>query len=246
MMDKRDTQRPLSSSIFSDGHSLLHEFSQSIVAELLRDSKPILLAKGEVLFTRGDRGDSCFLVRRGVIKVGIASSRGEQMVLTLHGRGAIVGELAMLDGLPRAVTAQALSDCQLAAISQASFMACMKKYPDMNASLIAILAGRLRRACEEAAWAGLLPARARVAQALLRVAAVLGEEAGPGRVAIDRSVTHADIAAMAGVSREEASRALSAWKKTGAVDAAGRDSRSAFIVDVRALRAQVSDVTPGD
>jgi CRP/FNR family transcriptional regulator len=230
----------LSLSVFPHGHSLLHEFPQNIVTELLRDARPMSLAKGEVLFTRHDPGDSCYMVRRGVIKASIASSSGEHRILTLYGRGAIVGELAMIDGLPRMVTAQAISDCQLAAITRTAFMACMIKHPEMSEALISILAGRLRRAGEEAAWAGLLPAKARVARALLRIAGVLGQPAGPGRMSIDRTVTHADIAAMAGVSREVASRAIGAWKKVGAVSG---DPHSSFVIDVRALQTEANDET---
>src|SRR5690242_17346628 len=239
-MAAADGSDPFSLSAFPHGHSLLHEFPQHIVTELLRDARPMVLSKGDVLFTRGDADDSCYLVRRGVIKVSIASSSGEQRILTLHGRGAIVGELAMIDGLPRAVTAQAISDCQLAAITRAAFMACMAKHPEMGQALITILVGRLRRAGEEAAWAGLLPAKARVARALLRVASVLGQPAGPGRMSIDRSVTHADIAAMAGVSREVASRAIGSWKRSGAMSG---DPHSSFIVDVRALQGEANDGT---
>src|SRR5215211_7351632 len=93
----------LSSSVFPHAHNLLLEFPQRIVVELVREARPVTLARAEVLFTRGDPGDSCYLVQRGVIRVSIASSGGEQRILTLHGRGAIVGELAMIDGLPRAV-----------------------------------------------------------------------------------------------------------------------------------------------
>ncbi|MBL6617454.1 MAG: Crp/Fnr family transcriptional regulator [Reyranella sp.] len=239
-MAASDASDPYSLSLFPPGHSLLHEFPQHIVTELLRDARPVVLAKGDVLFTRGDLGESCYLVRRGVIKVSIASSSGEQRIMTLHGRGAIVGELAMIDGLPRLVTAQAISDCQLAAITRAAFMACMAKHPEMSEALIKILVGRLRRSGEEAAWAGLLPAKARVARALLRVASVLGQPAGPGHISIDRGVTHADIAALAGVSREVASRAIGAWKRTGAMSG---DPHAAFVVDVRALQAEADDGT---
>ncbi len=239
-MASPDGSDPLSLSVFPHGHSLLHEFPQHIVTELLRDARAMALGKGEILFTRGDPGDSCYLVRRGVIKASIASSSGEQRILTLYGRGAIIGELAMIDGLPRMVTAQAISDCQLAAITRTAFMACMAKHPEMSEALIAILVGRLRRAGEEAAWAGLLPAKARVARALLRVAGVLGQPVGPGRMSIDRSVTHADIAAMANVSREVASRAIGAWKKSGAMSG---DPHSAFVIDVSVLQGEADDGT---
>ena len=51
-------------------------------------------------------------------------------------------------------------------------------------------------------------------------------------------MTRADIAAMAGVSREEASRALSAWKRAGTL---AEKPGGALEVDVAALQAEVSD-----
>ena len=231
---------PVSPSSFPYAYGLLHEFPPAVAADLLRGAKPVILRKGDVLFRRGDPGGACFIVRHGLIKSSIASACGEESIVALHGAGAIMGEISMIDGLPRVVTAQAISECRLDAIGGDAFRACMREHPEMNTALVAILAGRLRRAGEETAWAHLLPARARVARAMLHIARVAGSDAGPGRRTIAVPMTRADIAAMAGVSREEASRALSAWRRAGTfADKPG----AAFEVDVAALQAEVSDET---
>lgn len=235
-----DQHRPLSPSVFPYTHSLLHEFPPTVAADLLRKAKPVVLARGKVLFRRGDPGDSCFLVRRGLVKVSITSLRGGESILTLHGEGAIIGELALIDGLPRQVTAEAVSDTLLAAISRDAFMTCLETHPEMRSALVIILAGRLRRAGEEIAWASLLSARARVARAVLRIAEVAGTDAGNDHVAIAIAMSGYDIAAMAGVSREEASRTLSAWRKAGTI---GGGSGSPMVVHVAALQAEASDET---
>jgi CRP/FNR family transcriptional regulator len=233
-----DERPPVSPSSFPYAYSLLHEFPPAVATLLLRQAKPVVLCRGDVLFRRGDPGDACFLIRHGLVKSCIMSDRGEESIVSLHGAGAIIGEIAMIDGLPRMVTAQALSECRLDAIGRDAFRACMRDHPEMSAALIAILAGRLRRAGEDAAWANLLPARARVARAMLCIARVASADVGSSRRAIAVPMTRADIAAMAGVSREEASRALSAWRRAGTLtDKPG----AALEVDVAALQAEVAD-----
>ena len=54
---------------------------------------------------------------------------------------------------------------------------------------------------------------ARVARALLELAAVLGEDAGEGRIVIGHDIHQSDLAAMAGIARENVSRILSDWKR---------------------------------
>ena len=233
-----DEPPPVSPSSFPYAYSLLHEFPAGAASVLLREAKPVVLHRGDVLFRRGDPGDACFYIRSGLIKSSIMSDGGEESIVALHGDGAIIGEIAMIDGLPRVVTAQALGDCRLDAIGRDAFRACLRDHPEMSAALIAMLAGRLRRAGEETAWANLLPARARVARAMLRIVSVASADVGSSRRVVAVPMTRADIAAMAGVSREETSRALSAWRRAGTLsDKAG----AAFEVDVAALQAEAED-----
>jgi CRP/FNR family transcriptional regulator len=209
-----------------------------LLAALLRDAGSVPLSKGEVLFERGDPGDACFLVRRGVVKVSMISAQGTEAILAFYGASGLFGELSMIDGLPRAVTARAVSDCELAVISRAVFMSCLETFPGMAAPLAVFLAGRLRRSGEQAGSASLLPARARVALAVLQIARAAGTEAGAGRKTIGLGITRADIAALAGVSREAASRFMSAWTKSGIV--AGGPG-SVLVVDLAVLQAEVYD-----
>ena len=128
-----DERPAISPSSFPYAYGLLHEFPSAVAAHLLREAKPVVLRKGDVLFRRGDPGDACFLVRHGLIKSSILSARGEESIVALHGAGAIMGEIAMIDGLPRVVTAQALGECRLDAIGRDAFRACMREQPEMCA-----------------------------------------------------------------------------------------------------------------
>ena len=73
----------------------------------------ISLKKGQTLFEIGAVGDGCYWLEEGVLKVSIASPQGAERILAILGPGSIVGELAMLDGLPRSATVQGAQGQQI-------------------------------------------------------------------------------------------------------------------------------------
>ena len=83
--------------------------------------------------------------------------------------------------------------------------------------MLEILAFRLRQADEELAAATFLSVKARVARALLELAAFVGKPSGSQCIVLDEKISHADLAAMAGVARENASRVLSEWRRRNLV-----------------------------
>jgi len=171
------------------------------------------LTAGETLFNAGDAGDGCYRLDRGVLKVDMSSRAGEKLTLAIIGHGSIVGELAIIDGHSRSASVIAVKDCELSFISRAHFEECLRQHPEISRYLINVLAARLRDADEATAAASFLTVKARVARALLELAKHLGEDAGPGRILIRHKVGNYDLAAMAGVARENVSRVLTQWKR---------------------------------
>ena len=106
------------------------------------------LKAGEVLFAGGDAGDGCYLLDRGLLKVTVTSSWGEERTIAILGPGAVVGELSMIDGGPRSASVVAVRDCLVRFTSREAFAKCMAIYPEAYQALLAILAFRLRQADE--------------------------------------------------------------------------------------------------
>jgi CRP/FNR family transcriptional regulator, cyclic AMP receptor protein len=69
--------------------------------ELFASAKRVRLAAGNALFLAGDSDDDCYRIEDGLLKVTMVSHSGDERILAFVGRGDIVGELAMIDGLPR-------------------------------------------------------------------------------------------------------------------------------------------------
>src|SRR4029079_2790581 len=66
---------------------------------------------GVVLFSAGDPGDGCYRLEAGLVKVCVASPKGEERIVAILGPLAIVGELSMIDGISRSATVATLQDC---------------------------------------------------------------------------------------------------------------------------------------
>jgi CRP/FNR family cyclic AMP-dependent transcriptional regulator len=85
-----------------------------------------------------------------------------------------------------------------------------------------VLAARLREADETIASMAFLTMKARVARALLELAEKLGEEMDSGAILLPPMFHQRDLAAMAGVARENVSRILSDFERRRLVTKSGR------------------------
>jgi CRP/FNR family cyclic AMP-dependent transcriptional regulator len=209
-----------------------------ISESLLANAKPKSLAEREVLFEAGDVADGCYRLEQGLLKVCIASPQGDERILTILGPGSIVGELAIIDGLPRSAAVVAIRDCKLSFISRDSFVSCLREHPKIYSDLVSILVSRLREADSAMAAASFLTVKARVARALLELAEHLGRETESGRIVILHKIRQSDIAAMAGVARENVSRTLTELKRRGLIS---QSSSHYFINDKPKLLRETED-----
>ena len=220
---------PVRSALFGS-HNLLSGLPTEYSSRLLTNAPTINLTKGKALFQIGAAGDGCYWLKEGVLKVSITSDQGAERILAILGPGSIVGELAMIDGLPRSASVQALRDSRLTFVSRSNFYECLRDSPELYALLIDTLVARLRHADEEAAAASFLSLKARVARALLQFAKHLGEPTGtPDQLIIRHKLRQEDLAALADVARENASRILSEWRKRKLIV---RQSPSVYVIRI--------------
>ena len=187
---------------------LFSELPQRLCALLFANAKPVHLTVNQVLFVAEDTGDGCYRIEKGLLKVSIASGSGAERIIAILGAGAIVGELAVLDGLPRSATVLALRDSELLFVSKAKFHQCANKHPELYQHLLMLLAARLRETNDVIAAENFLPLRSRVALTLMDLGEHFGERVDEGRIVIRHKFGQSDIAAMAGIARENVSRII--------------------------------------
>jgi CRP/FNR family cyclic AMP-dependent transcriptional regulator len=151
----------------------------------------VKLDADEVLFIAGDAGDGCYRVEDGLLKVTMVSRAGGERILAFLGQGAIVGELSMLDGLPRSASVVAVRAATLSFLSRAAFEDFARKHPEVYKSLVTLIAARLRETDGAIAAGSFLPLRGRVAATLLELAQEFGQDVGSGRIVIRQKIGQA-------------------------------------------------------
>jgi len=158
----------LSSNLFS-------KLPAGLSCLLLKAAQPRYVKSGELLFAAGDAGDGCYLIEQGLLKVVVTSRRGEERIIAILGAGAIVGELSILDGLPRSASVFALGECVLRFVSREAFQRCADEHPEMYQALVVILAARLRQVDDAFAASVFMTVKARVARAFIELVEYIGE-----------------------------------------------------------------------
>jgi CRP-like cAMP-binding protein len=97
------------------------------------------LAAGDVLFKEGDHGDSMFVLLEGAVDVRIGGLTVEQST-----RGALLGEMALIDRSPRGATVVATEPSRLARVDERRFNFIIQQNPFFARHVMKVLVDRLR------------------------------------------------------------------------------------------------------
>ena len=124
--------------------SWFDELSDEMLAALVQKVSRRALNKEEVLFHKGDMGDSLFVILSGAVKVVTQDTQGNEVVLNKVGGGDIIGEMALLDHEPRSAGIVALEKTTTLELKREDFMEILQGHPDLALSIIRNLSSRLR------------------------------------------------------------------------------------------------------
>jgi CRP/FNR family transcriptional regulator, cyclic AMP receptor protein len=150
--------------------------------------------------------------------------------------GDFFGELALLDGLPRSASAQAMCATTTLTLHRAAFLHTINSCPPIAASILEVMAARLRHSTAYAEQLAGLTATQRVARQLLALALRYGV-AEDGGTRIDLRLTQDDLASLSGTTRETVNRVLAALRDQGLVRA---ERAQVWVPSVAALRSAVA------
>ena len=204
------TRLPMAKSV-PRPESLLAALPAELSQSLFAKARPVSLAASQTLFVAGDDGDGCYRVEEGLLKASVAAATGGERILAILGPGAVVGELSVIDRGPRSASVTALRDSKLSFVGRAAFEAFGQSTPELYRHMTALLALRLRDTNDALLATNFLSVKGRVARALLNLAEAFGHDLGQGRILIRQKVSQSDLAAMAGIARENVSRVLNDW-----------------------------------
>jgi CRP/FNR family transcriptional regulator, cyclic AMP receptor protein len=177
---------------------------------------PRTFEPGQIVFREGDASDTCYIVRSGRARAVREHSDGRTITLATFGPGDIFGELAMFEDELRSATVEAVQLTSVVAVLGPDMRRLMAEHSGISIRLVVALGRRLRETNDRLAKQSFQTVQS-------RVAVVLGElvsqtvAAGAPREEVLLTTTQADLAKLAGSSRESASRFLAVLERAGVI-----------------------------
>jgi CRP/FNR family cyclic AMP-dependent transcriptional regulator len=168
------------------------------------------LVRGDRLFDEGDEPHSLFLVTKGRIAIASKSFDNRESVFALMERGAMFGELGLLDGKPRSALARALEPSGVLDVPYAPVQDALQSNPLLLWGLTKLLAERLRAMDEVVADSVFLDVTGRTAKRLLDLSDGAEEFVLP--------ITQEELAGMVGASRERVNKAIASFIRLGWIE----------------------------
>jgi CRP/FNR family cyclic AMP-dependent transcriptional regulator len=156
-------------------------------------------------------------VRQGTARALRESPDGRSITLARFGAGDFFGELAMFDDERRSATLAAVDELETLAILGADMRRLLREHTDIAMKLVVALGRRLRLTNERLARQSFQTVQSRVATVLSQLAAeVQGADGRADEIVL--TITQAEIAQLAGSSRESASRFLAVLERAGVIE----------------------------
>jgi CRP/FNR family transcriptional regulator len=170
-----------------------------------------------VIFREGDDSDTCYIVRSGHARAIRQHTDGRTITLARFGPGDIFGELAMFDDERRSATVEALDDLSTVAIPGSAMRGLLQRHPEIAVKLVIALGRRLRAANERLSRQSFQTVQSRVAAVLDQLVEQARSEGEGGARDVLVTATQAELAQLAGSSRESASRFLAVLERAGVI-----------------------------
>jgi CRP/FNR family cyclic AMP-dependent transcriptional regulator len=177
---------------------------------------PRAFEPGQIVFREGDSSDTCYIVRSGRARAVREHSGGRTITLATFGPGDIFGELALFEDERRSATVEASEPTSVVAVLGPDMRRLMVEHPGISARLVIALGRRLRETNERLSRQSFQTVQSRVAVVLSELVAQERVEGSDGADVLV-TTTQADLAQLAGSSRESASRFLAVLERAGVI-----------------------------
>ncbi len=169
----------------------------------------------ETVLRQGDEGDSLIIVLEGVVRISMVTPNGREIILDYAEPGAVLGEIAVLDGEPRTASGISMWEGRLLRLSRAAFEGFIERHPKIAIRLLREMARRLRQTDATIESDRAFTTAPRLARYLKR----LTDQKVHG-AKLTRDLSQSELGNFVGISRENINRQLAIWANEGVIELA--------------------------
>ena len=187
---------------------------------------------GVILFQRGDAEDHLLAITKGRVRLSLARENGQELVLRHLGPGDVLGEMALIDGLPRSADAVTVETTSVLLLDRSRFHAIAAERPDVSMAVAKYLCGLLRNTNYQMESIALYDLKSRIVRFILLTLQQLYGDAIPAKPVVRLGLNQSDLSSALGASRPKINQALQALIGDGVL----RRDGSALACNVATLR----------
>lgn len=207
-----------------DGAHFMDRLTPDELSLVRARGRALEVQAGEPVFTQGDRHDGIFIIERGRVRVFYSAPSGREITLAYWTPGHFIGGPGITGGGTHVWSGVALDDCRILSLSGSSLLGLITQVPNFALCLIEGLAAKGRCYSAMAQMLGTRSVIERLAQFLLNLGELYGVADGR-TIVVSRKITHDQIAAMVGSTRQWVTMMLKRFHNEGVVTVDARGIR---------------------
>jgi CRP/FNR family transcriptional regulator, cyclic AMP receptor protein len=199
--------------------TLTDPFVTTLLGKISEGKHVISVAKGETIFSQGDRADTLYFVQSGRVKVSVVSSGGKEAILAMLGPHGLFGEGSLVGQPFRLNTATALEPVTLFQVEKRAMLRALREQVDLSAKFMSFLLTRKVDLEEDLCDQLFNDSEKRLARVLLKLVR-MHEQEGLANSPMP-AVSHETLAEMVGTTRSRITHFMNKFRNMGLIEYKG-------------------------
>jgi CRP/FNR family transcriptional regulator, cyclic AMP receptor protein len=176
---------------------------------------------GGLMFQRGDVGDHMLAIVEGRVRLTLTSAQGRELLLRQLGPGDILGELAIIDGLPRSAEASAVEPTTAIVLRRDRFLEVAKQRTELGLAFASYLCSLIRSTNFQMESIALHSLKGRLIRFLLLSLNQAYTHGPPKAAMLALNLNQSDLSSILGASRPKLNQAFQTLIQDGAISRSG-------------------------
>jgi CRP-like cAMP-binding protein len=124
--------------------SLFRSLSDKALLDLSAITIEQNVAAKTMVFKEGDKGDALYIIKTGKVNILKRNSAGVDSVLVSLGKGAVIGDMAIIDEQPRSASVATIQETSFLIITKDDFRNLLREVPEISFQILKMTTERLR------------------------------------------------------------------------------------------------------
>lgn len=194
-------------------NKLFKYVEDNILEEITKNADILNFEKGQIIIWKGDQTTDLYIILKGKVNVITFDEKGNELIITTLSKGDFVGELSLIDGKPRSMSVETLTDTQVAVIRRNFFLKAIEKYPQLCLQLAKNLVERIRKTDEILESLAFLDVKRRIVK-YIKDNGIFENN----KIYKINKISHSELAKRIGSSREAVSKAIKSLSEKGIIE----------------------------